>query len=115
MLTILLASPIIALAQEEGASADSFVNSLSLWLAVVVGVVASIMVLMNAQWMKGGAFGSALTYFGIGMFLVVGGFFAVVIPAWASEGVIMRVHDVMFIIGYVVMAIGARKIVRAAR
>ena len=57
---------------------------------------------------------SQLCYFGVGMFIIVLGFFAIVIPAWAPHFIIMRVHDLFFIIGYAVMMYGAKQMLIAA-
>lgn len=108
-------APFTAFAQEDAMDSYSFVNSLSLWGAVIIGLVASIMVLMNAKKMQGGMFGGVLKYFGIGMFLVVLGFLAVVVPPWADGNVIMRVHDLAFVIGYIFMAMGAKKLLAAGK
>ena len=109
-----LGTPLWVWAQEEGASGTTFVNSVALWIAVAVGVTASVMVLRNAQKIGGGTLGQVYTMFGIGMLLVVIGFFVVVIPPWAAPAVIMRTHDLLFVAGYAVMSVGARKILTAA-
>lgn len=87
-------------------------NTVTLWSALVLGVVASAMVLSMARVMRGGLFGSVLTYFGLGMALVVGSFFAITIPQWTYPEVVKSVHDVVFIFGYVLMGIGAWKLQR---
>lgn len=109
-----LLAPGLVLAQEEGIGATDFINSTSLWVAVVVGIVAGILVLRNARKIGGGVLQKVYNFFGVGMLLVVAGFFVVVIPVWASPFVIMRTHDFLFIIGFGVMAYGAKLILKAA-
>jgi len=112
---ILLSTPMVAAAQEESTGASSFVNSLSLWGAVIIGIIASVMVLANSRKMKGGIFGSVLVWFGAGMLVVVLGFLVVVVPPWAPMAVIMRTHDIAFIIGYLFMAYGAKQLLNLSK
>ncbi len=110
---LLLTTPVAARAQESAVAASTFVNSLSLWVAVVVGIIASLLVFADAKRIGGGVLGKVYYYFAIGMLLIVLGFLAVVVPPWADMFTIMRVHDGMFILGYLIIAIGARKIIVA--
>lgn len=106
--------PALAFAQEEAGS-ESFVNSVSLWVAIAVGIIASLMVLRGASKIGGGVLGTVYKYIGVGMLVVVLGFVAVVVPAWASEFVVGRTHDVLFIVGYLIMALGAQKMLTAGK
>ena len=72
------------------------------------------MVLSNAKKIGGGVLAKVYYHFGIGMLAVVVGFLAVVVPPWSSPTVIMRTHDILFVVGYAIMAIGARKMLVAA-
>ena len=110
----LLALPTMALAQEADGSV-SFVNSISLWIAIIVGLIASFMVLTYAKKIGGGVLQKVYYLFGAGMLLVVLGFLAVVVPPWASMFVIMRTHDALFIVGMGLMAFGGGKLLKAAR
>lgn len=113
LLALFVTLPQVAGAQESGANL-SFVNSASLWIAVIVGVIASLLVLRNAKVIGKSMLAHVYTLFGIGMLLVVLGFVAVVVPPWAEGFVIMRTHDVLFIIGFALMAYGAGRMLKAA-
>ena len=108
----ILVFPVLLFAQEEasGVSSATFVNSMALWIAVGVGFIATFLVFRNAKKIGGGTLGKVYYHFGAGMFLVVLGFLAVVVPPWAEESIVMRTHDVLFVLGYLVMAFGAQKI-----
>ena len=105
--------PFVSHAQ-EGVDTNTFVNSLPLWIAVIVGIVASMMVLANAKKIGKSELSKVYNCFGIGMLLVVLGFLAVVVKPWAAPSVIMRTHDVLFVLGYVIMAFGAGRMLKAA-
>ena len=99
-------------AQEaESAGTATFTGSITLWIAIIIGFIASFLTLSYAVQMKGSTVGTILSLFGIGMFLVVVGFLAVVV-AWAPAPVQKLVHDLVFIIGYVLMLVGATRIRR---
>jgi len=109
-------APLLVFA-EDGVGAATFVNSLSLWIAVSVGAVASALSFAFGRQLSkkgfgliGEIFGKAIDYFSAGMFIVMSGFFAVVVPPWSSPFVIMRVHDFLSIIGYITMLFGARQL-----
>lgn len=104
--------PALVLAQENVTL--TFVNSASLWIAIVVGFIAAGMVFRNAQKIGGGSLQKVYNFFASGMFLVVLGFFSVVVPSWAPTFVIMRTHDILFIIGFAAMAYGASKMLSDA-
>lgn len=105
-----LTIPQLALGAEH-TDTFGFANSISLWIAIVVGVATSV---RNARRIGGRVLASMYTYFGISMVLVVLGFFAIVIPVWAPSFLVGRVHDVLFIVGYAIMAIGTKKILTAS-
>lgn len=103
--------PAITFAQEQQLS---FVNSISLWIAIIIGLIASFTTLRNAHKIGASALGRVYTWFGWGMFLVVLGFLAVVVPPWADPFTIMRTHDLLFILGFGFMASGASRLLLAA-
>jgi len=105
--------PFVSLAQEVGAGPATFNKSYTLWIAIIIGIIASLMVLSNAQKL-GGTIAKVLWLFGIGMLFVVVGFLSVVI-VWAPEGTQKIVHDFLFILGYVLMAIGGSRLYRLSR
>lgn len=107
---LVVITPVLAQEGEEAVSAASFVGSYSLWAAVIIGLVASATTVYFATRMRGGIVGTSLTYIGAGMFFVVLGFLAVVIP-WGDDSsiktIIPIVHDFAFIAGYILMLVGA--------
>ncbi len=92
-------------------------NSYSLISAILIAIVTSILVAVNARKMKGGVFGTVLNYFSVGMFLVLAGFIAGSVPFWSSDygGMIKVFHDVFYIIGYILMAVAAHKMFRVIK
>ncbi len=94
---------------EEAAGPTTFAGRPTLWIAIVIGFIASIATLVYAYRLKGGLVGTALTLIGAGMFFVVAGFLAVAI-AWTTADTQAIVHDIAFIIGYVLMLVGALRL-----
>ena len=110
---IILTAPVVAFAQDgEDLGPASFAGSITLWIAIVAGFIASLATLYFAFQLKGGVVGSTLNLFGAGMLFVVTGFLVVVIPWKAEDAAITAkiVHDVVFIIGYVLMLVGASRL-----
>jgi hypothetical protein len=109
---ILLVPPVLflsipALAQEDDTVAvATFVGSYTLWAAIIIGIIASLATLFYANQLKGGVVGTSLTLFGVGMLLVVLGFLTVVI-SWTDADTQKVVHDLAFILGYILMLSGA--------
>lgn len=97
------------LAQEEAAGPDTFAGRPTLWVAIIIGFVATAVTAVYAYQLKGGVVGTALNFIAGGMFLVVLGFLAVVIT-WTDAGTQASVHDVLFIIGYISMLYGALRL-----
>jgi hypothetical protein len=106
----LLATPALAQSDEPIGPA-TFVGSYTLWIAIIIGFVASIVTLFYAYQMKGGVVGVTLNFFGAGMFFVVLGFLVVAV-AWATPSIQKVVHDTVFIIGYILMLLGAARLRR---
>jgi hypothetical protein len=83
------------------------------WSTIVLAGVAIGLVFSNAAKMKGGVFGSTLCLFGSGMLVTFLGYlvmsFANVLPDLLKD----LLPDVLFIIGYVLMAIAASRLARA--
>jgi len=90
--------------------ASNFVSELSLWLAIVIGLTASILVLRAAHKMGGGLFGSVLNFMGVGMIIVVAGTLSVVLSVWLPGAWINLIHTVLFSVGFISMVIGANKL-----
>jgi hypothetical protein len=102
---IALFSTISVLAQDEG-STNIFAGRPTLWVAIIIGFAATAATLFYAYQLKGGLVGTALMLITGGMFLVVLGFFTVVV-AWTDAATQASVHDVLFIIGYLLILGGA--------
>jgi len=102
-----LLTPALAFAQEEGDI--DFINSFELWIALAVGVLATVIVLRNAHKIGKSSLQKVYYFFGFGMLLTVFGFLSVVIPLWTDPFIIMRVHNVLFIVAFGLMAYGASK------
>lgn len=92
-----------------------FANSFSVGLAMVVGVLASFLVFVNAKKIGGGALAKVYNYFGLGMLFNLAGFAVSSLPhSWAPFLTTFRARDLLFIVGYTAMAVGAKKILDAA-
>lgn len=109
LLAIGLLSALPLLAQEETAGPDTFAGRPTLWVAIIIGFVATAVTLLYAYQLRGGVVGMALNFIGGGMFLVVVGFLAVVV-AWADANTQAIVHDIAFIVGYLAMLYGALRL-----
>ena len=91
-------------------------SSLSLWSMLIVAFSTSMMVWVGGRQMHGGVFGSVLTYFSVGMFLIFLG--AATNIAWLQsvQGLYLKlIHDSLFIVGYIVMGIAANKLLKAIK
>jgi len=93
----------------------SILSTYTLLSAVTVGVVTSAVVLINARRMKGGVFGSAMNYFGVGMIIVLVGFSTTFLHFSLLNNFIQMINDVLYITGYIAMAIAASKIFNATK
>ncbi|PIR89613.1 MAG: hypothetical protein COU07_01820 [Candidatus Harrisonbacteria bacterium CG10_big_fil_rev_8_21_14_0_10_40_38] len=98
-----------AFAQEAPAGPATFVGSYTLWVAIVIGFIASFMTFIYARQLKGSVTAGILNLLGAGMFVVVFGFLAVVI-AWADPSIEKIVHDLCFIIGYILILVGVSRV-----
>ncbi len=91
-------------------------SSLSLWSMLIVAFATSMMVWVGGRQMHGGVFGSVLTYFSIGMFLIFLG--AATNISWLQniQGLYLKlVHDSLFIVGYIMMGVAANKLHKAIK
>lgn len=104
----LMVVPLISHAADTG----SFTNSLTLWTAAAIGLLTSGAVLYSAYKIGGGALQLVYQYFGIGMLFVVLATVSVALPQWADPEVVARTHDLLFVIGFGVMAYGAQHLLR---
>lgn len=107
-----IAFPTLVLASHHAGPA-TFQGSVTLWMAIIIGTISSILTIYHATQL-GGTLAGVLWLFGIGMFLVVLGFLSIVV-AWAEDTVQGLAHDTMFIIGYLVMMTGGIKLYQLSR
>jgi len=108
---LVLGTPTVSFAQ--GISGESFSGSMSLWVAVAIGIIAGVVILRNAHKIGPSLLRNVYNAFGIGMLLVVLALVAVVIPSWATDLVVARIHDVLLILGFGFMASGAGRMLTA--
>ena len=112
-----VAFPLLAGAQQEWASYTS--DTLSIldvyifWSTIVLALVAIGMVFSNAAKMKGGAFATVLNLFGSGMVVTFLGYLTMLFPALLPAFFGGLLSDILFIVGYVLMAIAASRLARA--
>lgn len=96
-------------ADMENASPATFAGSYTLWIAIIIGIIASFLAIYFSFQMSGSTVGRILQLIGFGMFVVVLGFLSVVLP-WAPAGTQKIVHDLLFILGYSLMLAGVVRI-----
>jgi hypothetical protein len=103
--------PAIAFAQHNhnNVGPSSFVGSYTLWIAVVLGVICSVITYRYASEMQGSRVGTILSLFATGMLSVALGFLSIVV-AWAPANIQALSHDGLFILGYIFLLIGATRI-----
>ena len=92
----------------------SFSNSISLWIAIAIGAVATFMVFRIANRIGGGVLRVVYNYFAVGMLLITGASIIIVLPAWAPSFVVSRTHDMILILGFGIMVYGAKKLLTEA-
>lgn len=89
-----------------------YVRSFSFLIALVIGFIASVLVIKSAKKMGGGLFGSVLNLIGLGMLAVVLGTVSVGIAEWFPAHWASLTHTVLFSSGYILMVLGANKLIR---
>ncbi len=95
---------------------SGFFTSLSLWSTIIIMFATSAMVWMGGRQMKGGVFGTVLTYFSVGMTLVVLGFVSGLPFMENTQSLYLKItHDSLYIIGYILMGIAASKLLKAIK
>jgi hypothetical protein len=84
--------------------------AISLWSMLIVAFATSMMVWVGGRQMHGGVFGSVLTYFSVGMFLIFLGAATNISWLQSVQGLYLKLaHDSLFIVGYILMGIAASK------
>jgi len=101
------------LPEEEVVAVSKPLQAYTLISAIVIAVVATIVVFRNAQKMKGGVFSIVLRYFGVGMIAILLSFIATSQYSFLSVDDADMVSNILFIIGYVSMAMAAVKMHKA--
>jgi hypothetical protein len=91
---------------------STFVGGFSSWLGIIIGVIASILVLRSASKMGGGLFGKVLNLIGVGMLLAVMGTLSVFASSWLPDGYVALTRTVLFSLGYILMVLGANKMLK---
>ncbi len=81
-----------------------------LTIAIVLGVVASVYVFALSTRMGGGAIATALFLYGLGMLSVVVSLLSVTWLKAAMASYASIAHDSFFIIGFVLMVLGAQRV-----
>ena|SRR3989344_9102490 len=92
--------------------ASDIVGQLSLWLGIIVGLVACVLVFRASGKMGGGLFGGVLNLFGIGMVMIVAGTLSVIFASWIPEGFVEVTKTVLFSFGYILMVLGANRLLK---
>ncbi len=88
----------------------------SLWSTIIIMVVTSAMVWIGGRQMRGGVFGTVLTYFSAGMVLVVLGFVSGLPLTEKIPSLYLKLtHDSLYLVGYILMGIAASKLLKAIK
>jgi hypothetical protein len=112
--------PVTALAQnwdmqisDDGfAYATAFTGNFSLFLSILIGVIATFIIFRSARKLGGGLFGLVLNYIGVGISLIVLGTITTVVSPWYTGLGFNIVSTVFFAMGYVFTVIGANKLLK---
>jgi len=102
-------------AQIDYSEPISILAAYSLASAVVLGIVTSIVVLVNGRRMRGGIFGRALNYLGVGMLIVLVGTITPLFSSITPTSLEGALPSILNTVGYVIMAFAATKLLRATR
>jgi hypothetical protein len=113
-------APITAFAQQLNvqvsddsfAFASVFAGNFSLLLSIVIGIIATSLVLRAAKKLGGGLFGLVLNYIGVGMFLIVLGTLFSIAGPWFEGFWVNIIGTAFFAVGYICMVLGANKLLK---
>lgn len=108
-----ISSAFAVVSEEEVVAVSKPLQAYTLISAIVIAVVATIVVFRNAQKMKGGVFSIVLRHFGIGMVAILFSFIASSQYTFLSVDDADMVSNILFIVGYVFMALAAVKMHKA--
>lgn len=101
----LFATPVFA----EGAGGIQF-SQLLLTIAIVLGILSLIYVFVLSSKMKGGDLGASMRLYGFGMLSVVVSLLSVTWLKSVLAGIAGTAHDLFFIMGFILMVFGSKKI-----
>ena len=99
--------------KEEIIDMSRILQAYALISAIIVAIAATIIVFRNAGRMKGGIFGTVLNYFGVGMIAILSGFIISSNLSFLSVFDTNTISNILFILGYILMAIAAMKMSKA--
>ncbi len=108
---LLVSTSLPALAKETAVS-EQFSNTL-LTIAIVLGILASLYVFTLSLKMGGGAYAGSLLLYGVGMLSVVVSLLSVTWLKTFMSGFAGVSHDSFFIIGFILMVLGSRRVSNA--
>lgn len=89
-----------------------YFNSFSLFVAVVVGFVATLSIMLDARKLRGGVLEKVYHKFAIGMFIIMASFVILIVKKWDVDLVFMKLRDLLYIVGYLMLAMGARSFIK---
>ncbi len=98
---------------EEIITMSGILQAYVLISTIIVAFAAIVIVFRNAAKMKGGIFGTVLNYFGTGMVAIFFGFIVHSQSSLLSTDSVNTISNILFIAGYILMAIAAVKMSRA--
>ncbi len=85
-------------------------SEILLTIAILLGLGAGIYVFFLGSQMSGSTLSSALIYYGLGMLSVVISLLSVTWAKPLMAGSAGTLHDLFFIIGFILMVLGSRKV-----
>jgi|GEM_PF-2757111 len=108
-------APMVAFGVQAGVP-DGYENTYlllkfySLASTVIIGLITSTIVLINGKRMKGGVFGTVLSFFGIGMLFMLAGFTISFTTGLFAPNIVDMLNSMLNIIGFVFMAVAGNKL-----
>ena len=84
--------PLVAQANLSPIERDDFslmFNSITLWLAVTIGIIATASVFWDARQFRGGQLEKVYFYFGFGMFLLLSGMVVLIVKPWDIDFILL--------------------------
>lgn len=117
---VLLIQPAVVLAEEieksvatEMSQAFTLLGYYTFWSFLAVALITIGSVFMLGQKMRGGVFQKVLQYFSAGMSVVLIGYLVDLFPPDMSEYYVRAMVDILFMVGFVLMALAGSKLSQA--